>query len=291
MVVYKCELCNYNTHILTHYNKHLSTKKHLRKKGELEGGLEGNIEGLQNYDLMTQKDPQKTQKDPQKTQKDPQKTQNEPKEFQCDFCDSLFSSYAHKRRHELHRCKENRDYTALYKKEKKEWHKEKKELFKQIEKLIDKAGNNNITTTYNTQNNIVLNNYGKEDLEHITDSYKTKLLKTYDPAMIIPKLIKDIHFNDSVPENKNVVYPNKKENKLKVFKEGKWFYENKTDAINDLIDGKYTIIDEHYDEHNSELNHIKKHKYKIFRNAYDDNNKSIMNSLQSKCEYILLNNR
>ena len=280
MVSYNCDCCNYNTKLKHDYNKHLKTRKHLRIKGELEGGVKGNTEGLQNYDL-------KTQKDHKKTTNDHEKTTNESKEFQCDFCNSLFSSYAHKRRHELHYCKENRDYkTLLYKAEK-----EKKELFKQIEKLIDKAGNNNITTTYNTQNNIVLNNYGKEDLEHITDSYKTKLLKTYDPAMIIPKLIKDIHFNDAIPENKNVFFPNKKENKLKVFKEGKWFYEDKTDAINDLIDGKYNIIDEHYDGHNSELNHIKKHKYGKFRDAYDDNNKSVMNSLQTECEYILLNNR
>jgi len=280
MVVYKCELCNYNTHILTHYNKHIITRKHLRKKGELEGELKGNIEGLQSYDLMSQNEPQMSQNEPQMSQ-------NEQNEFQCDFCESSFSTKANKRRHELHRCKENRDYKSLLVKAEKE----KKILFKQIEKLIDKAGNNTITTTYNTQNNIVLNNYGKEDLEHITDSYKTKLLQTYAPSMMIPKLIKDIHFNDAIPENKNVVFPNKKENKLKVFKEGKWFYEDKTETINDLIDGKYNLIDVHYDEHMDKLNHIKKHKYSKFRDAYDDNNKSVMNSLQTECEYILLNNR
>jgi len=280
MVVYKCELCNYNTHILTHYNKHIITRKHLRKKGELEGELKGNSDGLQSYDLMTTNDHKMTTNDHKMTT-------NEPNEFQCDFCDSSFSTKAHTRRHELHYCKENRDYKSLLVKAEKE----KKILFKQIEKLIDKAGNNTITTTYNTQNNIVLNNYGKEDLEHITDSYKTKLLQTYAPSMMIPKLIKDIHFNDAIPENKNVVFPNKKENKLKVFKEGKWFYEDKTETINDLIDGKYNLIDVHYDEHMDKLNHIKKHKYSKFRDAYDDNNKAVMNSLQTECEYILLNNR
>ena len=283
MPLYNCDYCNFNTILYGNYTRHLKTRKHLRRKGELEGGLEGNSEGIQSDILMSQNEPKMSQNEPKRAK-------NDPKEFQCDFCDSSFSTKANKRRHELHRCNENRDYIALYKKEKKEWNKEKKELFKQIEKLIDKAGNN-ITTTYNTQNNIVLNNYGKEDLEHITDSYKTKLLKTYAPSMIIPKLIKDIHFNDDIPENKNVVFPNKKENKLKVFKEGKWFYEDKNDTINDLIDGKYNIIDEHYDEHNDKLNDIKKYKYGKFRDAYDDNNKSVMNSLQTECEYILLNNR
>jgi len=284
MVVYNCEFCNFNTKLYSNYTRHIKTKKHLRKKGELEGELKGNIEALQSYDLMTTNDHEMTTNDHKMTT-------NEPKEFQCDFCDSSFSTKAHTRRHELHYCKENRDYIALYKKDKKEWGKEKKELFKQIEKLIDKAGNNTITTTYNTQNNIVLNNYGKEDLEHITDSYKTKLLQTYTPSMMIPKLIKDIHFNDAIPENKNVVFPNKKENKLKVFKEGRWFYEDKTETINDLIDGKYNLIDVHYDEHMDKLNHIKKHKYSKFRDAYDADNKDVLKSLQTECEYILLNNR
>ena len=37
MPLYNCELCNYNTHILTHYNKHLNTKKHQLNIEELEG--------------------------------------------------------------------------------------------------------------------------------------------------------------------------------------------------------------------------------------------------------------
>ncbi len=28
MVVYECSICNFSTHIKTHYNKHLNTKKH-----------------------------------------------------------------------------------------------------------------------------------------------------------------------------------------------------------------------------------------------------------------------
>ena len=43
MPFYKCELCNYNTHILTHYNKHIKTKKHLRCIEEQDHNEEGNV--------------------------------------------------------------------------------------------------------------------------------------------------------------------------------------------------------------------------------------------------------
>ena len=56
---------------------------------------------------------------------------------------------------------------------KKEFKREKKELMKQLEILLNKVGNNYNTTI----NNIQINNYGSEDLSHITDDMKTHLLK------------------------------------------------------------------------------------------------------------------
>ena len=40
-----------------------------------------------------------------------------------------------------------------------------------MDKLLDKVGDTNI------QQNIILNNYGDEDMTHITDSMKLELLK------------------------------------------------------------------------------------------------------------------
>ena len=89
---------------------------------------------------------------------------------------------------------------------------EKTQLYSQVATLLDKVGN-----TTNIQNNIILNNYGNEDLSHITDKLKTELLKI--PFCAIPKMIEAIHFNDEKPENKNIVIPIKKRIWLKYFKE------------------------------------------------------------------------
>ncbi len=95
MTIYKCLLCNFSSKLKGDFRRHLNTTKHKKSLIIDEG--------------KTQKDPQMTQKDPQMTQKDPQMTQKDPvkKKHNCDHCDKYFTTIAHKRRHELHRCKKS----------------------------------------------------------------------------------------------------------------------------------------------------------------------------------------
>ena len=283
MPLYSCELCNFSSKIKTHHKRHLETKKHIMNSKQIA--------------LKTQKDPKKTQKDPQKTQKDPKKTQqnSEFTEFNCDYCDKIFSSFAHKRRHELHRCKENTSITNTLMKELKNEKNEKRQLYKQIEKLIDKAGNT--TNIQNNTQNIKLNSYGKEDLSHITDNFKTNLLKI--PHGMIPKMIEAVHFNDNKPENKNIQFTNKRDNKIKVFSNDKWVHKSKDETIHDLMDGKYFILDTHYSkviEHNTPDGDNSKTLnildfYEKFRQLFDERDNKLLEDQRKECELVLLNNR
>ena len=163
---------------------------------------------------------------------------------------------------------------------------EKKELYKQVSKLLDKVGD-----TTNIQNNLIMNNYGKEDLSHITDSLKTNLLNM--PYCAIPKMIEAIHFNDEKPENKNIVLPNKKDNLVKVFQGDKWVYKNKSETITDLVDSKYTIIDDHYEDLDSreQVNPQVKTTFTKFRKFYEEGDAEMVEKLKRECELVLLNNR
>jgi len=272
MPLYSCELCKFSTKIKTHHKRHLETNKHINNSKQIA--------------VKTQKDPQKTQKDPQKTQPNSEFT-----EFNCDYCDNIFSSFAHKRRHEIHRCKEipidSKNVIIELKNE-------KRQLYKQIEKLIDKAGNT--TNIQNTQN-IKLNSYGKEDLSHITDMFKTSLLKI--PHGMIPKMIEAVHFNDNKPENKNIQFTNKRDNKIKVFSNDKWVHKSKDETIHDLMDGKYFILDTHYsnviennnqDGTNSKTLNILDF-YEKFRQLFDERDNKLMEDQMKECELVLLNNR
>ena len=262
MKPYFCSICMFTTKLKGNYKQHLNTKKHdnnLKKYDEKNHIM-----------VMTQNDPKMTRK-------------NLARKFSCDFCNSKFTTHAHKRRHELHRCKENKVKEIQTIKLLKE---EKKILYNQIDKLIDKAGN---TTINNQLNNISLNNYGKEDLSHITDSFKSDLLKI--PFGMIPKMIEAVHFNPVKPENNNIALPNKKEKTIKIFSGNKWIYKDKEDVINDLLDGKYFIMDTFYDKVAHNMNSFHTHNYQKFKTDFDDCDKELLEKLKKQCELILLNNR
>ena len=249
MVLYECKCCNYTTNINSNYNKHLKTKKHGRNAGT---------------NIFYGKGPKMSQNEPEMSQNEPEMSQdhnNKDSNLECIYCGKIFSSKAHKRRHELHVCTEI-PAAEMHKQDKIEWRKEKKILYKQIDALIKKAGN---TTT----NNLNLNSYGNEDLSHITDSFKTGLLK--GPYGMIPKMIEAVHFNDDKPENKNISLTNKKENKVKIFKNGKWEYCKKSEILADIMHNNYYLLDSHYDELGKEiLNDVQNLQYTTFKDDFQE---------------------
>ena len=267
METFKCKLCNYSTISNGNYKRHLNTNKHINKQNQYGNVLE--------YSKKTQKRPDKTQKDPQKT-----------RTLGCNYCGSVFTTFAHKRRHERYRCN---DIEAIKKRKILDHEKEIKELKKEhkltIELLLSKVGTTNIITT-NTTNNLNINSYGKEDMSHISDAFKTQMLST--PYNMIPKMIEQVHFNDNKPENKNILLPNKKENKIKIFTNNKWTYRSKDDILNDLIDGKYFIMDTHYE---TICDKIKNRKYETFRGKYEGKDKEVLDLIKKESEMVILNNR
>ena len=260
MVLYTCYACLFSSNQKNDYNRHLKTKKHIKNVSKIEANK-----------VTTQKDPKKTQKDPKKTQKDPV--------FLCDFCESKFSSYAHKRRHELHRCKE---VSSIKDKKIKTLEKEKKKLEKQIEKMIDKVGIVNNTTNNNTQNIIVVNNYGKENTDYLTfDKIKNLLDRPYDS---VQELIKMLHFDVNHPENHNVKITNKKEPYALVWNNPIWELRKKKSVVKDLVDKGYMMIDTTYDD----IDKPNK-KYINFQNNYEDNSSNIKDKIEEESEIVIIN--
>jgi hypothetical protein len=243
------------------------------------------------------------QNEPAMNQNEPVFCQNSIKKYNCEYCDESFNTLPSKRRHELHRCKEN-TYTTesiiknkdkqikelkkemeLQKKElKKEMDKQKKDLMKQIELLLTKVGD----TTINN-NNIQINNYGSEDMSHITDKLKTDLLKI--PFGAVPKLIEYIHFNVDKPENKNIMIKNIRDNKICIFQNGEWIYKNKKIALMSMIDDKYYILDDHYNQlEGDSLSNFNRNNYKNFSEKYDSEDKDLINKIYNETEMLIMNN-
>ena len=319
MTSYICNFCKYTTKYKSDYNKHLKTLKHKRNTAiehhnSVENDKNSQISS-QNLTKSSQnltKSSQNLTKSSQNLTKPHKISQNITNDiFKCKYCSKKFNRKDNLDRHLKHYCKEiqigDRTYSDLQKiikiqeieienhKKNMETQKEYMEtkstfykaqiddLRKQIEELLHK----NRTTIINIDKQINLNNYGNEDLSHISDSFKDQMLKI--PFVAIPKMIEEVHFSDKKPENKNIKMTNKKENYLKVYKDNKWVYKDKKSTITQLMGDKYSIIDDHYKESQNLPQHIDK-QYSEFKDLYTYGNKELHNDIKVDCELVLLNN-
>jgi len=155
--------------------------------------------------------------------------------------------------------KEQEEQTKEQLKERQKYVKEQerdneiKELKNMIEKMIDKQSaqnitNNNITnnTINQTNNVIVINSFGKEDLSHITLQDYKKYLNTYFKGFI--NYIEKVHFDDNMPENHNICITNLKSKDIKVYDGDKWIAKPKTDIIDKFMRKKLNTLIDKFDE-------------------------------------------
>mgnify|MGYP000897778484 CR=1 FL=1 len=299
-MTFNCKLCNFSSDLKSNYLRHLNTKKHENTHIQCKGNeiiksilFLDSTKTAQNSTKNSTKQHKKQHKQhkfgEKLTQYGENSTESNIEKNHCELCNKQFKTRPNLLRHKRKYCKNNTENLAIIelknmiKMQEIKYEKEKKILYKQIEKLIDKAGNTTINNTIN------LNSYGKEDLSHITDNVKTNMLKI--PYGAIPKMIAAVHFNDEKPENKNIALTNKKDNKIKIFSCGKWIYRDKDDTINDLVDGKYFILDNHYNKNMHNINDSVNNRYEEFQKLYDDNDKTLLETLKKDCELVLLNNR
>ena len=155
---------------------------------------------------------------------------------------------------------------------------EKQELYKHIDRLLEKVGDTNITQ------NLVVNCYGKEDLSHINNTFKDALLKI--PHEMIPKMIKEVHFSVKCPQNNNIYIPNKKEPYVKIFSDHKWVYKDRKATIKELIDKNYDRIDEYYQDNGDNILDESQHKRYL---EFTLSEKETKDEVEKKVDLLLLN--
>ena len=273
MVLYTCIHCNYSTNLKANFNRHNNTKKHRNKLEDLEKEAKEVGVNDQNDQKKTTNDHKMTKND----QNDQKMTKKKSKNFPCDFCDKLFSTNAHKRRHELHFCKENATSKDI---KIRKLEKEKKKLEKKIDKLLDKVGN--VTNNNNTNNIIVVNNYGKENTNYLTvDKIKALLDRPFDS---VQELIKMLHFDSDHPENHNIKITNKKEPYALVWNDPIWELRKKKSVVKDIVDKGYMMIDtthSNMDESNS--------KFINFQDKFEDEENETKEKIEAETEMVIIN--
>ena len=221
-------------------------------------------------------------------------------DWKCEFCKRELSSYKSLWRH-LKTCKEKKKddedrenllnlvnmLNQQLKDQRDEFKQELNKRDKQIDELIKKAGVN--IGTQNIQQNIKILAYKNTDLSHLTDQDYLQCLNRSN--MVIPNLIKKIHFNPKKPENHNIYISNIRNKYIMVYDGNKWNLSNQNETIEDLIDTNEIVIEqklEEWLENGKEYPEImKKFNRYLEKKEKDD----VINKIKNEIKLILYNNR
>ena len=174
-------------------------------------------------------------------------------------------------------------------------------LRKQVETLLEKSTSNPTgNTTTNTTNNgnvhsqanigniIVVNSFGHENIEHITDQIICKIIKTA-PFTSVPQLIEKIHFDPDHPENHNIKITNKKLNYAEIVKNNKWVTANKKKIIDDVIQKSYDLLDDKYTDNKDDISEKRQERFHNFQEKYEQADEELLRNIKNDVDLLLIN--
>jgi len=178
--------------------------------------------------------------------------------------------------------------------ENQEMREEMDELRKQVEMLLSKSTKNttnNIQTLNSIENqnvHIVVNSFGHENIDHLTDQIICKLIKTA-PFTSVPLLIEKIHFDPEHPENHNIKITNKKLNYAEVVKNNKWVTANKKKVIDDVIQKSYDLLDEKYTDNKDDISEKRQERFQNFQEKYEQADEELLRNIKNDVDLLLIN--
>jgi len=184
--------------------------------------------------------------------------------------------------------------TQLLQKENQQMREEMDELRKQVEMLLGKSTKNttnNIQTLNSIENqnvNIIVNSFGHENIDHLTDQIICKLIKTA-PFTSVPLLIEKIHFDPEHPENHNIKITNKKLNYAEVVKNNKWVTANKKKVIDDVIQKSYDLLDEKYTDNKEDISEKRQERFQNFQDKYEQDDEELLRNIKNDVDLLLIN--
>ena len=287
--MYICKRCGYET------SRKLNFKRHINRKNPCEEKIQQPVfeesEEESDHDEYRQKPPNSA-KIEKITAKNRQIPPNSAKKFECEYCEKQFTRNDSLNKHLKNRCKIKKEYeeSELRLKEKelefekdlridmeKKYEEQLKIQREQTEKIVDKllsrVGDVHNTVNVSNTNNIILNDFGKESIEHLT----SKVLEwcSFIPSQRIPQITDFIHFHEKAPpENKNLRIENKNKPIISVIENGDWVYKEKDDVIDVLMDRNIDLMDEYYDENEEDINDFSKERFDNYKKNDDRIKKS-----------------
>ena len=291
--VFICQLCN------REFNYKQGLTRHLKRKNPCKVNIKSNEKLYQNIP-----------KYPKIIPFHPKLSQNIPK-FNCIYCDRNYKHKYHLTRH-LKTCKKKKEMEEEEEEEEKahmmelileqnrlliETLKKKDEELEKYKPSQTMTNSHNVTTnsnnTTNTTNtvNIIVNDYGKEDISLLKNQkYKQLLTKILGNGLQgLHQYIKYKYCNPEIPQNLTIKYTNQRSGELKVRENNTWKSRNKNEVIDELYDrdgnieevlGIYEQL--HDLEDQEDMDDIQQEFINDINNFYDDGHTDEKNEKELK---------
>ncbi len=207
-----------------------------------------------------------------------------PVDITCEYCNKNFATKKSLKEHQKNTCKAKVQILE----------EENKKLKEELKKAKTTTINNNMINNNNNNNNtinIYINNYDETSLDKITDKTYNRIINDSDEVyQIIPRLIREIHFNPNIPENHNIYLSNRNKNNkhLQVYRNKHWEIEKKDPEIDNLINDKETNLSDWIDEKGKKYPKAMEKFNEYLEQKYDED---VSKLVKEEVELVLYNNK
>jgi hypothetical protein len=197
------------------------------------------------------------------------------KKHTCTLCQKSFTRETSLKRHLLNSCKEN-EYKIILLEEKINNLTEIMIKIADDKKIINNINNGTIDNSTNIANQVTSNitntnikiEFGKEDLNKISNDFFIKTLLNSTGALIPSKIIEGIHFNPELKEFMNVFISDLSRNKAMIFNGADWNIANADEIVDVLYDRAIIFCENRNEEMHEKIEKNDKIKKKINKEMY-----------------------
>ena len=306
--IFICPLCN------REFNRKYNLNQHLKRKNPCKVNIKSNEKLYQNIPKYTTTIPKYTksyQNIPKQTDSHIQSLSTTNIGYICKYCNRSYKKKFTLNRH-LKTCKKKKEMEEMEEEEEKahmmelileqnrlliETLKKKDEELEKYKPSQTMTNSHNVTTnsnnTTNTTNtvNIIVNDYGKEDISLLKNQkYKQLLTKILGNGLQgLHQYIKYKYCNPAIPQNLTIKYTNQRSGDLKVRENNTWKSRNKNEVIDELYDrdgnieevlGIYEQL--HDLEDQEDMDNIQQEFINDINNFYDDGHTDEKNEKELK---------